>query len=78
MRSMWLVFTSNGTGRTADGKGDIPTTQHWVAIPREKDILFLVLTSSTDRYQTVSKEFEEMLKTLKVDGRQTKEQAETQ
>jgi hypothetical protein len=78
MRAMWLVFTSEGTGRAADGKGDIPTTQHWVAIPRENDVLVLVLTSPTDRYQAASKEFEELLRTLKVEGKQTKEQAESQ
>ncbi len=78
MRAMWLVFTSKGTGRMVDGVGDIPTTQHRVEIPREKDRLVLMLTSPTDRYPAALKEFEAMLKTLKVEGTQTKEQAEAQ
>ena len=78
MRAMWLVFTGKGTGRDVDGKGDISTTQHWVAIPREKDVLVLLLTTPADRYEATLKEFEVMLKTLKVEGKQTKEQAEAQ
>jgi serine/threonine protein kinase len=78
MRAMWLVFTSKGTGQAVDGKSDIPTTQHWVAIPREKDVLVLLLKTPADRYEAALKEFEEMLKTLKVEGKQTKEQAEAQ
>jgi hypothetical protein len=78
MRAIWLVFTSKGTGQAVDGKSDIPTTAHGVAIPREKDVLVLWLTTPADRYPTALKEFEAMLKTLKVEGKQTKEQAEAQ
>ena len=77
MQAMWLVFAGKGTGG-AVGIGDIPTTQHRIAIPREKDILLLWLTTPTDRYPAALREFEAMLKTLKVEGKQTKEQSEDQ
>jgi serine/threonine protein kinase len=76
MQAMWLVFTGKGTGRQVDGSGDVPTTQHWIAIPRGKDVLVLLLSSPTDRYRAALKEFEAMLETLTVEGKQTKEQAE--
>jgi hypothetical protein len=78
MRATWWVITGRGTGQALDGMSDIPTTQHTVGIPREKDILILVLTSPTDQYPAALKEFEQLLKTLKVEGKQTKEQAEAQ
>src|SRR5262249_22079425 len=39
MRAMWMIVTGKGTGAAIDGKGAVPTTAHWVAIPRSKDTL---------------------------------------
>jgi serine/threonine protein kinase len=78
MRAMWLVFTGKGTGESIVGEGNTPMTEHWVGVPHEKDILVLRLASPTDRYPAALKEFEELLKTLKVEGKQTKEQSEAQ
>ena len=43
-KAMWMVATGKGTGGTLTGQGDVDTTTHWVAVPREKDIVVLLLT----------------------------------
>jgi len=74
-QAMWLVVQGKGTGSAIDGKNDIPTTQHWVAIPREKDIVIALLTCSTADYETLSKSFAASLETLVVGGKQTATQS---
>lgn len=76
MRAMWLVYTMKDAGGLIDGKKDAQMREHLVAIPREDDILCLSLLTSADRFADDSKEFEEVLGTLKVEGKQTKEQGE--
>ena len=74
MQAMWLVFTAKGTGGALDGKGSVPTTQHWVAIPREKDVVVLLLTAPDSKFASLSPVFGSVLGTLKVSGSQTEEQ----
>ncbi|MFL6260291.1 MAG: hypothetical protein ACJ76Y_11315 [Thermoanaerobaculia bacterium] len=74
MQAMWLVFTAKGTGGMLDGKGSIPTMQHWVAIPREKEVLVLLLTAPESNFASLAPVFQSVLGTLKVSGTQTEEQ----
>jgi hypothetical protein len=74
MQAMWLLITAKGTGGALDGKGSVPTTQQWVAIPREKDIIVLLLTAPDSNFASLSPAFGSVLGTLKVSGTQTEEQ----
>jgi hypothetical protein len=74
-QAMWLVVQGKGTGSAIDGKGDIPTTQHWVAIPRQKDIVIALLTCPTADYETLNKSFAASLEKLVVGGQQTAAQS---
>jgi hypothetical protein len=76
-KAMWLVVEGNGTGGAIDGKGSIKTSQHWVAIPREKDVIVAILTSPTTEFPENRKAFEVSLKTLVVGGKQTEPQSES-
>ena len=74
MKAMWMVVEGQGNGGAITGKGDVKTTQHWVAIPRAKDVVILLLTSPSADYAENKKSFEKALSTLKVGGMQTDEQ----
>jgi hypothetical protein len=74
MRAMWLLVTGKGTGGALDGKGNVRTSQRWVAIPREKDIIVLLLTAPEAEFKHADEVFQAMLKTLEVTGKQTAEQ----
>ena len=74
---MWLVVEGDGTGGSIDGKGSVKTTQHWVAIPREKDVVVALLTSPTSAFPENRKSFEAALETLVVGGKQTAAQSDT-
>jgi hypothetical protein len=76
-QAMWMVVEGAGTGGTIDGKGAISTTQQWVAIPREKDIVVLLLTCPSKDFPSNQKTFQEAIESLKVGGVQTKEQSES-
>jgi len=76
-KAMWLVVEGDGTGGAIDGKGSVKTTQHWVAIPREKDVIVALLTSPTSEFSENRKSFEEVIKTLVVGGKQTATQSES-
>ena len=58
------------------GQGDVETTTHWVAIPREKDVVVLLLTCPAADYKKLLPTFEEAIKSAKIDGKQTAEQSE--
>jgi hypothetical protein len=74
MQAMWLVFKAKGTGSALDGKGSVPMTQQWVAIPRENNIIVLLLTAPDSDFASLSPVFGSVLGTLKVSGSQTEEQ----
>ncbi len=74
MKAMWLVLTGKGTGGAIDGQGSVQTSQHWVAIPREKDVIVLLLTTADTNFAEDEKTFDAMLKTLEISGKQTDEQ----
>jgi hypothetical protein len=75
-KAMWLVATGKGTGGRLDGQGEVQTTTHWVAIPREKDIVIVLLTCPAAEYPKLLPSFEKALKSLEVKGTQTAEQSE--
>lgn len=72
LKAMWLVVDGQGTGAAIDGKGAVPTSQHWVAIPREQgDILVFLLITTQGNFSITDPIFVQMLGTLKVTGTQT-------
>ena len=74
MRAFSLVVSGAGNGAAIDGKGTTPTTQHWIAIPRDKDIVIFLMTSPDTNYDTNEQAFQTVLSTLKVTGQQSPEQ----
>jgi hypothetical protein len=78
MRSMWMIVSGNGTGAALSKDGTVPTSQHWVAIPRSNDILILLLTAPTAKFPDQDQIFQTALGTIKVGGTQTPEQKAAQ
>ncbi|HSS50286.1 MAG TPA: hypothetical protein VLX28_15220 [Thermoanaerobaculia bacterium] len=74
MRGFSLVVTGNGNGAAIDGKGTVRTTQHWVAIPRDKDIVIFLMNSPEADYQKNDQVLQGVINTLKVTGQQSPEQ----
>lgn len=74
MRAMWLWLEGDGTGGALFPGGATKTTQVWAAIPREKDIIVLLMTCAEKDYEKHRKSFETSLKSLKLGGAQTPEQ----
>ncbi len=73
-KAMSLVVEGKGTGGAIDGKGSIQTSQHWIAIPREKDVIVALLTSPTADFKTNQESFLTCIKQLTIGGRQTADQ----
>ena len=74
MQAMWMVVSAKGTGGAIDGKGDVETTQHWVAVPRERDVVVVLLSCRAADYARLQKSFESAIGSLKLSGSQTAEQ----
>jgi hypothetical protein len=74
MRAFSLVVTGPGTGAGIDGKGTVPTTQHWLAVPRDKDVVIFLMTTPDDKFAANETVFQTMLASLKVSGTQTPDQ----
>ena len=74
MRGFSLVVSGKGTGAGIDGKGTIITDQHWVAIPRDKDVVILLMTTADDKFAANEAAFQTMLGSLKITGTQTPDQ----
>jgi hypothetical protein len=74
MKGFSLVVSGNGTGAGIDGKGTVRTDQHWVAIPRDKDVVILLMTTADDKFAANEAAFQTMLSSLKVSGTQTPDQ----
>lgn len=64
--AMWMVVEGQGTGSAIDGKGSVKTTQHWIAIPREKDVLVALLTSPSGTFASNQALFLKAIETLKL------------
>jgi hypothetical protein len=77
-KAMWLVATGKGTGGALTGQGDVSTTTHWVAVPREKDVVIALLTCPAADYEERRPSFEEAMKSMKIGGTQTPEQSEAE
>lgn len=78
MRAMWMIINGNGTGAALSKNGTVPTSQHWVAIPRTQDNLILLLTAPTAKFPDQDQIFQTALGTLKVGGTQTPDQKAAQ
>ncbi len=74
MKAMWLIVSAPGTGGAIIPSGQVDTTQHWVAIPREKDIVVVLLTTPTDGYEALKPSFEKTVADFEIQGTQTDEQ----
>jgi hypothetical protein len=73
-RGFSLVVSAPGNGAALDGKGTVPTTQHWVAIPREQDVIIFLMTTPDEKFDVNEQAFQTLLTSLKVSGTQTADQ----
>lgn len=71
MKAMYLLVEGMGTGAAIDGKGTVPTLQHWVAIPRQEDIVILLLITTSGNYSITGPPFDQMVSSLQLTGEQT-------
>jgi hypothetical protein len=74
MRGFSLVVSGPGTGAAIDGKGTVRTDQHWIAIPREKDVVIFLMNTPDDKFAANEQVFQGMISSLKVTGTQTPDQ----
>jgi hypothetical protein len=74
MRGFSLVVSGQGTGASIDGKGTVRTDQHWVAVPREKDVVIFLMITPDDKFAANEAAFQGMLGSLKITGTQTPDQ----
>jgi hypothetical protein len=74
LRGFSLVVTAPGNGAAIDGKGTVPTTQHWIGIPREQDVIVFLMTTPDASFAQNEQVFQGLLSTLKVSGTQTPDQ----
>jgi hypothetical protein len=74
MRAFSLVVSGPGTGAGIDGKGTVSTTQHWLAVPRDKDVVIFLMTTPDDKFAANEAVFQTVLASLKVSGTQTPDQ----
>jgi hypothetical protein len=71
MRAMWMIVTGKGNGAAIDGKGTVPTSQHWVAIPRSTDVLIFLLTAPQDKFAAYDAALQQALSAVQLTGTQT-------
>jgi serine/threonine protein kinase/WD40 repeat protein len=64
--AMWMIVEGQGNGSAIDGKGPVKTTQQWIAIPREKDVLVALMTSPAGTFESNQKLFLKAIETLKL------------
>jgi hypothetical protein len=74
MRGFSLVVSGPGTGAGIDGKGTVRTDQHWVAVPRDKDVVIFLMTTPDEKFAANEAAFQTMLGSLKITGTQTPDQ----
>jgi len=73
-RGFSLVVTAPGNGAAIDGKGTVLTTQHWIAVPREQDVIIFLMTTPDAAFAQNEQVFQSMLSSLQVNGTQTADQ----
>ncbi len=73
-RGFSLVVTAPGNGAAIDGKGTVLTTQHWIAVPREQDVIIFLMTTPDEKFAANEQVFQSLLSSLKVSGTQTPDQ----
>ena len=73
-RGFSLVVTAPGSGAAIDGKGAVLTTQHWIAVPREQDVVIFLMTTPDEKFAANEQVFQSMLSSLQVSGTQTPDQ----
>lgn len=79
MQAMWLLVEGKSrSGAKIEGRGDIPTRQLWVAIPRQEDIVVLLLNAPAADFGQSQRVLQTMLDKLQLSGTQTPEQKESQ
>jgi serine/threonine protein kinase/Tol biopolymer transport system component len=64
--AMWMLIEGQGTGSAITGNGPVKTTQHWIAIPRENDVLVALLTTPSGSFQSNQKLFLKAIETLQL------------
>ncbi len=64
--AMSMKVVAKGTGY-ATGRGDVPTYQHWIAIPKQDRVLVLLLTVPEASKSTEPAAFETMIKSVSVE-----------
>lgn len=74
LRGFSLVVTAPGNGAAIDGKGTVLTTQHWIAIPRQQDVVIFLLNSPDASFAQNDQALQTLLSGLKVTGTQTPDQ----
>jgi hypothetical protein len=67
MQAAYLAYSGRGSAFGVDGRGDAFPTQHWVAVPRERSIIHLILITPEIHSELAEEVFEAMLKTLRLD-----------
>jgi len=63
-----LGLVATGTGESENGPR---TTQHWVAVPRERDVLVFLLSTPQAAFAADERTFEKMLASVEIQGSQT-------
>lgn len=63
-----LVLLGNGTGSAIDGASEVPTSVHWVAIPKKDHILNFLLTCREIDFESADQAFKSMLDSLTWQG----------
>ena len=74
LRGFSLVVTAPGNGAAIDGKGTVPTTQHWIAVPRQQDVVIFLLNSPDESFAKNDQALQTLLSGLKITGTQTPDQ----
>jgi hypothetical protein len=52
----------------------VRTTQHWLAVPREKDVVIFLMTTPDEKFAANEATFQAMLSSAKLSGTQTPDQ----
>lgn len=64
--AMWMVVEGLGTGSAITGNGPVKTTQHWIAIPRETDVVVVLLTCPSGSFAANDELFLKTVESLKL------------